>query len=233
MYATAHQDLGEPLEAEPFVFPYLDAPQYETAYYAMDMHAGVFATLENILDVPHTAFLHRGLFRSGARRQVEARIRRTGHGAEATFLGEARPGGLVGRVLAPVGGEVMHVDRFILPSIAQVEYALGQHSHLLISNALTPIDSETTRMHTVASLRLPLGSKLVRQLLTPLAKRIAKQDAWMLAAQSRNMRKFGGERFISTRADLLGPHILRLLRSAAAGTGDHLEPFEKTVHLWL
>ena len=79
--------------------------------------------------MPHTLFLHGGLFRTAERRNdIEVIVRRREDGVEAEFVGEPRPSGIVGRLLAPGGGVVEHVDRFILPSVAQVEYRLGDAS---------------------------------------------------------------------------------------------------------
>ena len=41
----------------------------------------------------------------------------------------------------------------------------------------------------------------------PLSRRIIRQDVAMLAAQHGNIERFGGARFASTRADLLGRYI--------------------------
>ncbi len=124
---------------------------------------------------------------------------------------------IAGRLLAPQGGTVKHVDRFLLPSIAQVEYALGETSHVVITNLLTPIADFVTGMHTIVTFRLPLASGLVGRILEPLAKRIVHQDAVILREQTRNVRRFGGERFVSSDVDILGGHILRLLRQAERG----------------
>ncbi len=48
--------------------------------------------------------------------------------------------------------------------------------------------------------------------------RVLRQDAAVLRAQSDTIRRFGGEQFVSTEIDLLGPHIWRLLRDAEAGS---------------
>ncbi len=55
----------------------------------------------------------------------------------------------------------------------------------------------------------------VAPVLAPIARRILRQDAWMLALQSDTVARFGGERFATTDADVLGPQIARLLRHAA------------------
>jgi hypothetical protein len=201
-----------------------------------ELQATLHAALENMLDVPHTAFLHRGLFRSGPKHKITAIVRRFGDRAEAEYVGEPRPSGLLGRLLAPRGGTVVHVDRFLLPSIAQVEYRLDR-SHLVVTNALTPVDELTTRFVSLTSFRLPgVPALLARALLTPLARCIFRQDARILRLQSEAIRRFGGESYSSTDVDLLGPHIWGLLKRAAHGDVSEAGPhpqIERRVELFV
>ncbi|MEM6954165.1 MAG: aromatic ring-hydroxylating dioxygenase subunit alpha [Myxococcota bacterium] len=213
---------GSPVRA-PFSVPHWDDPRYSTVRHVIDLEGTVHAVAENALDVPHTAFLHRGLFRGTSEpRAIDVRVRRFGDRAEAEYIGESAPTGLLGRVLAPGGGEVVHFDRFILPSIAQVEYRIGDDSHVVATTALTPVRDHQTRMFASVSFRLPFlpGRRFgerVGQLLKPLALRVLGQDAVVLRAQRETIARFGGERYASTELDALGPSILRLLRSAERG----------------
>jgi len=95
------------------------------------------------------------------------------------------PSGLVGRVLSPGGGVVEHFDRFIMPCIAQVEYRLGDASHLLNTAAMTPVTESETRVWAVIQLRLPMPSRLVAPIITPIATRILGQDAHLEAPRRR------------------------------------------------
>jgi len=137
-YIWVFTDPDRPPSQGPYRFPHLDTPGYASVRFASQTQATLHATLENMLDVQHTAFLHRGLFRGGPKRPITAIVRRFGDRVEAEYVGEPRPSGLLGRLLAPRGGTVEHFDRFLVPSIAQVEYRLGE-SHLLITVALTPV----------------------------------------------------------------------------------------------
>jgi hypothetical protein len=112
---------------------------------------------------------------------------------------------------------VTHFDRFLLPSIAQVEYRLGEASHVVATTAMTPLDETRTKLFSAVTFRLPVPGWLVAPVLTPLATRILRQDAWMLGLQSDNVARFGGERFAHTEVDVLGPQIQRLLRDAERG----------------
>jgi len=208
---------GSTPAGEPWRVPCLGDRRYGILRRRFDIRATLHATAENALDVPHTAFLHAGLFRSAARRRpVEVLVHRTADRVEAEYVGEPRPTGLAPRLLAPRGGVVTHVDRFILPSIVQVEYRLGDSTHLVSSAALTPVDELTTRLFAVVALRTPLPRLLVRLVAAPVMERIFRQDAEMLAQQTATIRAFGGEHFAYSPVDVLGPQIWRLLQRAGA-----------------
>ena len=218
-YVWVGSSPGEPPPREPPRFRLVGAPGYTTVRRTLTVQSTLYAALENALDVPHTAFLHGGLFRTRrAPRPIDVVVRRYADRCEAEYRGEPRPAGLLGRLLAPRGGVVEHVDRFLLPSVAEVEYRLGD-SHLVATTAMTPLDAGHLRLFAAVSFRLPLPGWLVAAALSPLAGRILAQDARMLRLQAETVARFGGERFVSTEADLLGPQIARLLRRARARGG--------------
>jgi phenylpropionate dioxygenase-like ring-hydroxylating dioxygenase large terminal subunit len=209
---------GETSTREPYRFTLLGAPGYDNVRQVVEAPGTLHATIENALDVPHTQFLHRGLFRGESRGiTIEAIVQRRSDRVEAEYVGEPRPQGVVGKLLSPSGGVVRHVDRFLLPSIAEVEYRLGDENHLLVASAMTPVSDFVTRLYTVVSFRLRVPHALVKAMLTPLAMRIFAQDAAILATQTDTVRRFGGEQFASSEIDVLGRHIWRLLRAAERG----------------
>ncbi len=202
---------------EPYALPHAADPKYSTVRRRYEVKASVHAVVENTLDVPHTAFLHGGLFRTAEKKNViDVVVRRHPTFAEAEFIGEPRPTGLIGKLLAPGGGVVEHTDRFLLPSIAQVEYRLGQGSHLISTSVLTPVSDELTVVFAVVTFRLPLPGWLVKPFVMPVAQRIFAQDSVVLARQTAQLAAFGGEKFTSTELDVLGPYVAKLLKQAAA-----------------
>src|SRR5262249_55284942 len=151
--------------APPPPLPHVDDTRYATVRRAFTMRAALYHALENALDVPHTAFLHGGLFRTQRDpHDIDVVVRRGRDRVEAEYVGEPRPSGLVGRLLAPGGGVVVHFDRFLLPSIAQVEYRLGTDNHLLVTSMMTPVTEFETRVFAVIALRLRHGTRLVAPL---------------------------------------------------------------------
>jgi hypothetical protein len=111
---------------------------------------------------------------------------------------------------------VQHWDRFILPSIAQVEYRL-EDNHLLVTSALTPVTPTETMLHSAVTFSLRVPHALIKTFIPPLAALIFAQDARILRRQAETIQRFGGEQFSSTEIDVLGQGILRLLRRAERG----------------
>ena len=214
-------DLEAQPRGEPFRFRLAEDPRYLTVRKALDAEASVHAVAENALDVPHTAFAHGGLFRVDRdRRPITCRVTRHADHVEAEYVGEQRPKGLAGRLLSPSGGEVVHFDRFHLPGVVEVEYRIGEENHILLNGVLCPVSDHQTRLFAVVSVRTRIPGWLLRPFVEPVALRIFAQDQKILALQTAAMHEFGSPRFVSTEIDLLGPHILRLMRQAERGQGE-------------
>jgi len=225
---------GDRPESAPWRFKYMDDPAYLAVVYEVRAPASVHAVAENALDVPHTAFLHAGLFRKDANRnRIKCEVTRHGDRVECQYIGEPRPEGLVGRVLSPSGGMVTHFDRFYLPSIIEVEYSIGAENHIVINGACTPVGPDDTRMYSVTALRTRLPGWLVRPFVQPVALRIFRQDQVILGLQTQSTRTFGEPSYVSTDVDLVGPHILKLMGRAARGelADERAEPWQTTVEM--
>ncbi|HHO52441.1 MAG TPA: aromatic ring-hydroxylating dioxygenase subunit alpha [Deltaproteobacteria bacterium] len=214
-YIWCWADPTSPPQTEPWSFRLSSEPGYTVVQREVRAQATIHAVAENALDVPHTAFLHGGLFRNDADRQpIQCVVQRYADHVECEYVGESRPEGIVGRLLSPSGGVVTHFDRFYLPSIVEVEYRIGDENHILVNAALTPADDFDTVLHAVVAVRTRVPGWLLRPLVMPFALRIFGQDAKILAQQTEIMHRFEEQRFVSTELDLLGPHILKLLQRA-------------------
>jgi phenylpropionate dioxygenase-like ring-hydroxylating dioxygenase large terminal subunit len=180
----------------------------------LQVEAPLLPILENALDVPHTGFLHRGLFRGVQSHRITATVTRYPDRVVTEYSGEPRPTGLIAKLLSPSGGLVEHSDRFILPSVAEVEYKIGTENHFLVTAYCTPVNEQRTKMFAQVAYRTRALGWLIRPLLEAAAMRIFRQDAAMLKLQSDNQHRFGGEQYLNTELDLMGPHIRRLLNAA-------------------
>jgi phenylpropionate dioxygenase-like ring-hydroxylating dioxygenase large terminal subunit len=214
-YVWIHTEPDGVPHTQPYRFPFLEDKGYIHVRYQADFEASLHATAENILDVPHTAFLHKGLFRGGEPNPIQTVVRAFEDRVECEFIGEPRPSGILGKILAPGGGDQMfHCDRFLLPSVAQVEYRMGNRGHLLTTSSLCPLSDFKTRMYAVVSLRRSFWLSLLRPVVTPLAMKVVQQDQDMLKKQTDSIRLHGGEHYAYTEADTLGPGMIKLLRRA-------------------
>lgn len=212
-------------DSDPYQIPCANQAGYLTIRERLEMPGPLDAVAENALDVPHTAFVHGGLFRKNQdRKQIEVVIRELDGGVEAEFIGEERPKGLVGRLLAPHGGEVSHWDRFILPCIAQVEYRLSDRSHIITTAALTPRTPTITDLYATVAVKVPVPNPILRSIFKPVAMRILRQDIEILRRQTEQVERFGAEEFASTEIDVLGLRIKKLLREAASGKAGTPQP---------
>jgi len=193
------------------------------AIFSYDLECTMHAALENALDVPHTAFLHRGIFRGGDAREITAVRRPIEGGVEVQYLGE--PVGL-GRLRGPQGGELVfdHWDRFLLPCVAQIEYAVAGWLRIVNTILHLPLGPFRTRAWFVVRYWTRLPAAVVKPIVLARGRQILSQDAKVLARQNETIQRFGGERFTSTELDLMGNAIRRLLRAAESGRADGAVP---------
>jgi phenylpropionate dioxygenase-like ring-hydroxylating dioxygenase large terminal subunit len=212
IYSTADADPS----CRPFILPQLQSGATEVRR-VLEVEAPLQPALENFLDVPHTAVLHHGLFRGKRQtRRIKVRVSRTADGVQAEYFGESRPEGWAAKILSPKGGELTHVDRFIMPSIAQIEYRLGESTYFLVNALCVPAQDALTRIFAVIQFRTRMPGWIVKLLLNPIATRIFEQDASILKSQTGNLKRNGGEHYTSTPIDVLGLQIGRLLRDPHA-----------------
>ena len=238
-YQTCEQDgfvwvwgkADAPAHGTPVRIPHLDDPDYLVIHKEYLFECSLHAALENALDVPHTAFVHRGDFRGkGERQEVEAVRRRIPNGIEVEYLGEVP---LTGDSHDAAGNPIVqqHWDRFFLPSVAQVEYKTGADRHLVTTLPHTPVNDFQTRAYLVSCWSLPGAGEEARPQFEGYLDEILGQDVEILREQTDGIRRFGGESYMSTELDLMGPEIWRMLRQAERGLDPDAADIECRVRL--
>jgi nitrite reductase/ring-hydroxylating ferredoxin subunit len=205
-----------PPAADPYRFPHLGERGWTSFVMQTRFRSTVEACLENFLDCPHATFVHRYWFRAPTAKPVRATVRATEDGAVAEFFEEPRTRSAVWWLLAPRGGTMEHSDRFIAPATSRVDYRFPGGLHYIISSSCTEVAAGAIDVFTVISFRWGWLGPLVRLYFEPLSRHIIRQDVDILAAQHTNIERFGGPRFRSTAADLLGAHIVAWRQAMAA-----------------
>lgn len=193
-------------QAQPPVFVHFEEKGWTSFVMHSTFEAGVEACLENFLDCPHAAFVHRYWFRTPTARPVRAVFQSLSDGAQVEYFEEPREKSVVWRLLAPAKGDMRHTDRFIAPSISRVDYEFPSGLAYVITSHCTPVTANRTQVVTVISFKSRFGW-LTQLFFRPLSRRILQQDIDMLALQAKNRGEQGFSAAVSTPADLLGPSI--------------------------
>lgn len=205
-----------PPDHEPFPFPHFGEAGWRTFFMQNRFAAPVDACLENFLDVPHTLFVHPGLFRGKQHQPTSAIVRRRPDGVEAEFVNEQPLQGLGPRMFFPRGTIMRHTDRFILPAMTRVDYLFGDEHGFVITSQCTQREEFVVDVTTAITWKLPAPAWLVGPFARWYCRRVIRQDVEILKTQGEQLQRFRPV-FHSTSADLLGVQIRSLRRRAAAG----------------
>ena len=219
-----------------YEFPFIGKSGFSTFSWQMqELPATLENIAENFLDATHTHFIHAGLIRNNNQRQeITVKITRNAQMVEAVYFGEQTISGLIYQVLAPGCKEVNSIGRFILPSIAQLEYRTDKEDYkLFISLFLTPVTEKITKAYAVVTFRWGLPNWLGKIIAKPLFNEAAKQDKAILELQAVNIKRFGGEDFVLTEIDVMKPHIAYLLKLAKNEKNKDDSVFEKIITMKL
>ncbi|MDP2310008.1 MAG: aromatic ring-hydroxylating dioxygenase subunit alpha [Pseudomonadota bacterium] len=218
---------------EPFPMPYWDTPGWRAYYMVTPFENGVTQLVENFMDVPHTVFVHRGWFRSEARRPVRMTVERTDASVLVTYHQPDDKIGFSSLLLNPTGEPMTHTDRFYMPNTTRVDYQFGARG-FVITSTCTPETPFQTRVYTLISYNL--GSRLVSRLMLPFlgryTRRVIEQDVTIMALQGGNLRAHGAEAFHHAEADLHHRWI-ELLRDRARAGEDPPEPETREAGFWI
>jgi phenylpropionate dioxygenase-like ring-hydroxylating dioxygenase large terminal subunit len=179
-------------------------------------HANIVDALENVLDPLHTHFVHAGLVRKpDARREVRVNLRTEEDGFVVDYAGQAAQSGLLYRLFeSPRESERAY---FSAPGTAQLEYRYRNGSRACISMHFSPEAADRTRL--IATLHLEgrrVPAWVIKALVWPFIRRVARQDQQILALQAENTRIFPDRKDAITDFDIV--------RKGLAATWGHSPP---------
>jgi phenylpropionate dioxygenase-like ring-hydroxylating dioxygenase large terminal subunit len=196
---------------EPIDFPMFDERGWHRWVMEREFPGNAFHCVENFLDVPHTAHVHRGLFRGGETRDVEIDITSGRDWIQAEFVNEERMESLIGRMLVPKDESIHHTDRFQLPYITRVDYRMSEKRQYVVMSQCTPISETRTRVFTYLAYRFaPLGW-IVRFGFEPVSHIILNQDVKIIRQQTDDLERTGDAKFLYYETDAIARGIRRLL----------------------
>jgi phenylpropionate dioxygenase-like ring-hydroxylating dioxygenase large terminal subunit len=220
---------------EPFPMPHWSTPGWGAYYMTTRFANNVTNLVENFMDVPHTVFVHRGWFRSRARKKIETTVERTDSSVLVTYDQPSDSIGFTGRLLNPQGLPMVHTDKFYMPNTTRVDYVFGEERRaFIITSTCTPIDETNTMVYTLISYKLGPFNGMARFFLPWYTRQVIDQDVEIMEIQGRALRHYGQNEFSSTPADTLHVHIEALREWAQrGGTGEKPKPITERMTFWI
>lgn len=161
--------------------PRLGEPNLQSFRLKTRFNSNVEMCLENFLDCPHAAFVHKGLFRTHNPRVIKTQLRIRDDGAEVEYFGESRDGGIVWKLLSKKQADLKHIDRFIQPSTSRVDYIFSDGRSYTITSHCTPVTETETDVYTTISFQCGIlgffgASFLIKSIFKYLSQCIIMQD---------------------------------------------------------
>lgn len=161
--------------------------------------------VENFVDIPHTTFVHRGLFRSPNRQRLTAAVRRVQGSVLTEYRGETDNLGLFSKFLNPSGRPIIHTDAFHMPNVTSVAYEFGPRRRFVITSQSVPEDGMTTRVHTDLAYDYGVWNLVAGPFVRWAGQKVIDQDLEVLEDQGAVLKRTPG-RFSHTPADVI--HVL-------------------------
>ncbi|MCF4968932.1 aromatic ring-hydroxylating dioxygenase subunit alpha [Nostoc sp. CMAA1605] len=240
-YATKEQDgyiyvrLAEnpSFDFPPFSMPHYGEAGWETVRVINRFANNVTNCAENFIDIPHTAFVHPGVFRTSRQQKLEMTVERENGAVLVEYCNENSNLGWYTRFLNPEGAEIKHSDRFYMPNITSVEYQMGRTRHLFITSQSIPESDNSTLVYTDVTYNYGIWNKLARPFVWWTAQHIIGQDVEILAIQGEVIAKYGTQ-FAHTPADTIHVFVESIRAAIARGEDPRLLPKQSAkVTFWV
>ncbi len=218
-----------PTDITPFAMPHWGEDGWRHVRLVNTFANNVTNCAENFIDVPHTVFVHPGIFRVSHGQRITADVTRTGGSVHVHYHGETDNLGWFRRFLNPDGGSIQHRDSFHAPNVTEVEYTFGPDRRLYIISQSVPEEDMRTRVYTTLSYSFGIFSrsrvldKITKRVLRYQGQAVIDQDLEALADQGRVLDKYGTD-FQNTSADAIHVLVESLQAAIAEGTDPRTLP---------
>jgi phenylpropionate dioxygenase-like ring-hydroxylating dioxygenase large terminal subunit len=191
--------------------------------------------VENFIDIPHTAFVHTGIFRTTQGQRIVASIERKQGAVHVVYHNERANLGTWRWFLNPRGKEIQHTDSFFVPNVTCVTYEIGEYKFIITSQSVPAgaDDGGDTLVYTDLTYNFGMFNDVARPFVRLYGQRVIEQDVAILAAQMDNIRRYGAD-FRDTPADMIH-RCVESLRAAVARGEDPctLPPLSRDIEFYV
>lgn len=224
-----HPELDEP----PFRTPKYKQPGFQTVRLFNIFENNVTNCAENYVDVPHTVFVHPGIFRTSRQERIEAVVERRDGSVIVDFYNETDNMGWFSFFLNPKKEKIAHRDAFHSPNVTSVEYHFGASKDFYISSHCTPVNDKLTYVYTDLTYRFGWLNKLAAPIVRFQGQSVIDQDIKALRVQMEVISKYG-TRFSHSKADIVHVFIESLREAIARGKNPRsLSPQKNEFEFWI
>lgn len=222
-----------PHQSNPFPMPHYREAGWTTVRVINRFRNTVTNCAENFIDIPHTAFVHPGVFRSSQKQMLEMTVERRNGSVFVTYSNETTNLGWFSRFLNGDRQEIYHADSFHMPNVTSVEYNMGQHRQLFITSQSVPETETSTLVYTDVTYNYGIWNQLARPFVWLTAQHIIHQDVDILSMQNDVIQKYG-QQFANTPADTIHIFVESIQNCLAAGKDPCQLPNKTvTVKFWV
>jgi phenylpropionate dioxygenase-like ring-hydroxylating dioxygenase large terminal subunit len=204
--------------------PFRITPYKEKGFHTVRVrnhfHNNVLRCAENFVNIPHTVFVHPGIFRVARYEKLQASVTRIQGKVHTEYRNETSNLGIFSRFLNPSQQEIFHTDTYYFPNITRVEYRMGSNRHFIITSQSIPIQEDETLVYTDLTYNYGLWNRLAAPLIRWHAQTIIHQDRRILKNQMESLKKYGESPKMS-QADLLFKMMQTLWESFEQGQNPH------------
>lgn len=240
-YLSQEQDgyiyvcLDEVPKADPFPMPKTNDTRFSRVRLVNTFNNTLTNCVENFIDIPHTAFVHKGIFRKVQNEAITANVKRNKGHVQIDYKNEQQNLGSFSWALNPKRKSIVHQDNFYAPNITQVIYALADKWTYMITSQSVPASHKQTVVYTEICYdfgflnKVPLFSWLIRR----QAQKVINQDINILNQQMQVIEQFG-EQFWHTSADVIHQYVSEIIDSLQEhGDFHNISHKEQEVQFWV
>ena len=229
-YPVVEQDgyiyvrLGSKTDAaiQPFQMPHFREKGWKNLRLQNRFANNVSNCVENFIDIPHTAFVHAGIFRTSRGERLRATVTRADGAVHVSYRNEQANLGTYRWFLNPRGDGIRHTDSFYTPNVTSVRYDIGAKTFIITSQAV-PVTGEETLVYTDLTYSFGLFNAIAAPFVRRHAQKIIDQDIAILAEQMAVIKRYGRE-FNHTAADAIHLCVDSIRDAIARGEDPRLLP---------
>lgn len=217
----------------PFSMPYSGDARFRRLRLVNRFENNLTNCVENFVDIPHTAYVHWGIFRKPKGQRLEARVERRAGCVDVEYSGETDNLGFFSWFLNPSGAKIRHTDRFFMPNITSVEYEAGPSCKFVITSQSVPVSDAETLVYTDLTYDFGLWNAVAAPLVRRQGQAVIDQDVDILALQMKTIQRFGTD-FTHTPADVIHVFIESIQRELEAGRDPRALPdARRNIEFWV